>query len=499
MKSTTNSWICSSSNSTTTIIIITLIFCYLLCASHAARLHHHHHHHQHHQHQHHQHQHHQHHHQQQQHHHHEPGLQERDSRTTQEETEPSHAPLRHLSGEVEAIKREILERLGLEEPPMVPDASRGGPLQARLEQEQQEEEAWARYREMVARRAGSGSGVTGGGGGGDPESNPTTFTLTAHTGSPVMTSSSSSPPRSLRLHFSLEEVLAACSRHRLRVMSAHLALTSTLTQALAPASTLTLIHASGDASTTAPSTGSPDSEPRARLSLGVRLQRGVRSRHQASVDVSVALRGVIEKWLGDSSSSSTDNSSSSSNRSSEINISNSSGSSDIISGNINTTSTLAVDISLPSSPTAGETSPKSWASGVVLRVTLRARGPRRSTARRRSRRDASPEDCADSEQKKCCRSPMRVSFADIGWDDWVKAPAEYAAYACQGACPHRYKAANRYALLLAKMHRLTGGAVAGPCCVPAALEPLVLLHYDSDGKLAVSAVEDMIVSKCHCQ
>ncbi|CAN0212845.1 unnamed protein product [Lampetra planeri] len=492
MKSTTHSWICSSSISTTT-IIITLILCSLLCASHAARLHHQHHHHQHLQHQHHhhhQHQHH-HHHQHQQQQHHEPGLQVRDSRTIQEETEPSHAPLRHLSGEVEAIKREILERLGLEKPPTVPDVSRGGPLQAR--QEEEAAAAWARYHETVTRRAGTGSGVTGGGDYGEPESNPTTFTLTAHTGSTVITSSSSSsPPSSLRLHFSLEEVLAACSRHRLRVTSAHLALTSTLTRALAPASTLTLIHA-------APPTGSPNSEPRARLSLGVRLQRGVRPRHQASVDVSFALRGLIDKWLGDSSSSSIDNSSSS-NTSSEINISNSSGSSNINTTTTSSSSTLAVDISSPSSPTAGETSsPKSWASGVVLRVTLRARGPRRSTARRRSRRDASSEDCADSEQKKCCRSPMRVSFADIGWDDWVKAPAEYAAYACQGACPHRYKAANRYALLLAKMHRLTGGAVAGPCCVPAALEPLVLLHYDSDGKLAVSAVEDMIVSKCHCQ
>lgn len=36
----------------------------------------------------------------------------------------------------------------------------------------------------------------------------------------------------------------------------------------------------------------------------------------------------------------------------------------------------------------------------------------------------------------CRRHPMYVDFSDVGWTDWIVAPAGYQAYFCQGECPY---------------------------------------------------------------
>ena len=35
---------------------------------------------------------------------------------------------------------------------------------------------------------------------------------------------------------------------------------------------------------------------------------------------------------------------------------------------------------------------------------------------------------------ECCRESFYVSFADIGWDDWILGPEGYNAYFCKGSC-----------------------------------------------------------------
>lgn len=49
---------------------------------------------------------------------------------------------------------------------------------------------------------------------------------------------------------------------------------------------------------------------------------------------------------------------------------------------------------------------------------------------RRARRSS---DCT-SNSKECCRERLLVSFADIGWDNWIIKPKEYNAYFCRGSC-----------------------------------------------------------------
>lgn len=35
---------------------------------------------------------------------------------------------------------------------------------------------------------------------------------------------------------------------------------------------------------------------------------------------------------------------------------------------------------------------------------------------------------------ECCREKLYISFADIGWDDWILQPPGYHAYFCRGSC-----------------------------------------------------------------
>ncbi|XP_028833059.1 bone morphogenetic protein 4 [Denticeps clupeoides] len=133
---------------------------------------------------------------------------------------------------------------------------------------------------------------------------------------------------------------------------------------------------------------------------------------------------------------------------------------------------------------------------VVLELDLITSEEEEEEAKPRQARSAEQERC--DEGNKCCRRSLSVSIREIGWSDWVVAPSSYNMYFCDGSCPHNYKPASMHTQVKSRMHHMTKGATPQPCCVPAAYEPMVLLHYDSRGKLKLTPFEDLIVSECFC-
>ncbi|XP_036255346.1 growth/differentiation factor 15 [Molothrus ater] len=72
------------------------------------------------------------------------------------------------------------------------------------------------------------------------------------------------------------------------------------------------------------------------------------------------------------------------------------------------------------------------------------------------------EECGKSDGR-CCLKSLRVSFQDIGWADWVIAPNSYHMRFCEGSCPHNYKPASMHAQIQSRVHSLSKAAPAPCC------------------------------------
>lgn len=136
----------------------------------------------------------------------------------------------------------------------------------------------------------------------------------------------------------------------------------------------------------------------------------------------------------------------------------------------------------------------------VILPILEMKTHERSILKRVKRQnDIERRDCVKGDgESRCCRFTTTIAFSDLGWNDWIIAPPDYEAHYCDGSCPDRFKMANTFAGIQARLHALYPNKFPKPCCVPSKLSPLTILHKDSSGKYQFTDYPDMIVEDCKC-
>ena len=156
----------------------------------------------------------------------------------------------------------------------------------------------------------------------------------------------------------------------------------------------------------------------------------------------------------------------------------------------------------PTLTTYGET----MASYAKRRRTRRATNRRPQSSRGGRRRRRRRRKGKKNGQHKCRRRPLYVSFADVGWKDWIMAPVGYDAYYCSGRCKGflaDHMNATNHAIVRSLVHSVRiDTPVLEPCCVPTVLAPLTLLYTEkSEGgsNSVLKIYDDMIVKSCGCR
>ncbi len=108
------------------------------------------------------------------------------------------------------------------------------------------------------------------------------------------------------------------------------------------------------------------------------------------------------------------------------------------------------------------------------------------------------------QRPKCCRGSMPVHLSNIpGIGGIILQPTEFDAHYCRGTCPPGHLPSNVHTILQAILHnrmRDEPDRVPRPCCAPARMRPLAILHLSptATDELEVSMWKDAIVADCRC-
>lgn len=119
------------------------------------------------------------------------------------------------------------------------------------------------------------------------------------------------------------------------------------------------------------------------------------------------------------------------------------------------------------------------------------------------------EELADGRSRRrrdqsnmCQRKPFTINFEDIGWSDWIIAPATYESLYCEGECdlpfPDHLNSTN-HAVVQTLVHTINPDMVPKACCVPTKLAPLTVLYLDADKNIVSKKFKDLIVKACGCR
>ena len=93
-------------------------------------------------------------------------------------------------------------------------------------------------------------------------------------------------------------------------------------------------------------------------------------------------------------------------------------------------------------------------------------------------------------------------FEQLGWDDWIIAPASFDFNYCNGECKfpfHDSMNTTNHAIIHGIV-RSTNENIPGPCCVPTELASLVMLIANENARNAtVNTYPGMKIKACGCR
>lgn len=92
--------------------------------------------------------------------------------------------------------------------------------------------------------------------------------------------------------------------------------------------------------------------------------------------------------------------------------------------------THAINVACKTCGMDSNNSPISFKNTLKPFLVIYTHSQARRAAHRRQKRS---NDCGTG-IRECCREKLYVSFAEIGWDDWILQPSGYNAYFCKGSC-----------------------------------------------------------------
>lgn len=90
----------------------------------------------------------------------------------------------------------------------------------------------------------------------------------------------------------------------------------------------------------------------------------------------------------------------------------------------------------------------------------------------------------------------------VGWSDWIVAPAGYDAYYCGGECNFplaEHLNTTNHAIIQTLVHSTNPSAVPKPCCVPTQLQAISMLYVDDENKVVLKNYREMTVVGCGCR
>ena len=103
--------------------------------------------------------------------------------------------------------------------------------------------------------------------------------------------------------------------------------------------------------------------------------------------------------------------------------------------------------------------------------------------------------------RPCQRRMFRVSFRDLGWEEWIIAPDDYEAFYCHGECSFPLSSrmnATNHAIVQTLVHLMDPTEVPKPCCVAQKLSAISVLYFDESSNVILKKYQNMVAKDCGC-